>query len=75
MDIERFSEFRKYDDFDLHQFVKDINHPGPSVTTLQSIMPKLTHENETAHTKESIFHLKLLERIKASPFKKGHYTV
>ena len=64
--ITRQRVVRKYDDFDLHQFVKDINHPGPSVTTLQNIMPKLTHENETAHTKESIFHLKLLERIGTS---------
>ena len=53
-------------DSDLHQFVSDINHPGPSVTTLQNVMPKLSHDNKVTHTKEIIFHLKLLERIGSS---------
>ena len=64
--ITRQRVVRQGDGFDLHQFVADINHPGPSVTTLQNIMPKLTHENEIMHTKESIFHLKLLGKIRSS---------
>ena len=64
--ITRQRVVRQHENLDLLQFVRDINHPGPSVTTLQNVMPKLSHQNEITHIKEIIFHLKLLSRISSS---------
>ena len=62
----RINEKKKTDFGDMCKFVADINHPGPSLTTLQHVLPKLIHENKTRHIKEIIFHLKLLEKTETS---------
>ena len=51
------------DPSDLFKMVSDMNHPGPSLTTLQNVLPQLIHANKTRYRKENIFHLKLLEKV------------
>ena len=43
--------------------VSEMNHPGPCLSTLQNIMPRLIHANKTKLRKESTFHLKILEKV------------
>ena len=63
---QRMNQKKKMDCGDLQKFAADINHPGPSLTNLQHVLPKLIHENKTKHKNESIFHLKLLEKTESS---------
>ena len=42
---------------DLQKMLSEMNHPGPCLSTLQDIMPKIIHANKTKYRKESIFHL------------------
>ena len=63
---QRINQKKKKDCGDLRKFAADINHPGPSLTSLQHVLPKLIHENKTRHKKETIFHLKLLEKTLTS---------
>ena len=44
----------------LKDFVKDINHSGPSVTSLQRWLPALSYDNEQFHKIEILCHLKFL---------------
>ena len=48
---------------DLQKMLSEMNHPGPCLSTLQDIMPKIIHANKTKYRKESIFHLKILEKV------------
>lgn len=48
---------------DVVKMVSKMNHPGPSLTTLQNVLPKLIHDDKTKYRKETIFHLKLKGRI------------
>ena len=50
----------------VESFLSQINHPGPSITSLQHALPDLCFERETFHDNEVIFHLKLLEKTENS---------
>ena len=63
---QRVVHQKKIANHDLRTFIADINHPGPSVTTLQNVLPQLLYENKTLHKKETIFHMKLLEKVETS---------
>ena len=43
--------------------MSNTNHPGPSVTTIQSMLPSLSYESEVFHKTEVLFHLKLLSKL------------
>ena len=46
----------------LDNFVRDINHPGPSISTVQKWLPSESHENEQFHPHHLLFHLKVLSK-------------
>ena len=41
----------------LQEFVRNINHPGPSITSLQRWLPAVSYENEQFHDIEQLFHI------------------
>ena len=52
---------QKERDVDIYSFAKSINHPAPSVNTIQRQLPVLCYENDQYHKSEALFHLKVLE--------------
>ena len=45
----------------LEEFIKAINHPGPSITSLERWLPVVSMDNEQLHKIEHMFHLKFLQ--------------
>ena len=45
----------------LEEFVDAINHPGPSITSLQRWLPAVSYENEQYHKVEQLFHILFLK--------------
>ena len=46
---------------DVYPFVSSMNHPAPSVNTIQRQLPPLSYDNDQYHKSEALFHLKVLE--------------
>ena len=50
------------DDQDVKQFACSMNHPGPCLSTVSKIFPKLRYESDTYHKGEHLFHVDVLKR-------------
>ena len=51
---------------DVKNFARQINHPSPSVSNVQTRLPALKFENVTYHVSEILFHIKLVKKTKES---------
>ena len=53
-------------EYDRKQFLKEVNHPAPSLSNLMNHFPPVSYENKQYHQKFQILHLKILNNYKKS---------
>ena len=47
---------------DFETFVKNLNHPGLSVSSIRQLYPALDYGNDVFHKADLLFHIKLLSK-------------